>query len=45
VEDERLNAERGSGRFLERKPNPQERPADRLATELDPARNFGAELL
>jgi dihydropyrimidinase len=45
VEDERLNAERGSGRFLERSPNPQERLADRLAAELDPARNFGADLL
>jgi len=45
VEDEALNAERGSGRFLERKPRPEDRPADRLAAELDPARNFGAELL
>jgi dihydropyrimidinase len=45
VENETLNAERGSGRFLERKPNPRERPAARLAAELDPARNFGADLL
>lgn len=45
VEDGELQAERGSGMFLERAPVP---PADLSAgaqTPLDPASNFGADLL
>ncbi len=45
VEDETLKADRGSGVFLERQPAIRSRPADRRAPELDPARNFGADLL
>ena len=45
VEDETLQVERGSGAFLERRPSERKRVADRLAPELDPDRNFGADLL
>ena len=45
VEDETLQVERGSGAFLERVPAERKKLASRLAPELDPARNFGAELL
>ena len=45
VEDEALQVERGSGAYLERRPAVRGRAAERRAPELDPARNFGAELL
>ena len=45
VEDETLQVERGSGTYLERKPAKRKNLNTRLAPELDPARNFGAELL
>jgi dihydropyrimidinase len=45
VADEQLQAERGSGQFLERQPETGARADSRLAAELDPARNFGADLL
>jgi dihydropyrimidinase len=45
VDDGELLAERGRGRFLPRPAGEAARPLGRLAPELDPARNFGAELL
>jgi dihydropyrimidinase len=45
VEAGELEAERGSGRFLPCDPPEPARPRGRPAAELDPARNFGAELL
>jgi dihydropyrimidinase len=45
VEDGELDAERGSGQFLAREVSEAARPLGRLTRELDPARNFGAELL
>jgi dihydropyrimidinase len=45
VADGELKAERGRGRFLPRPAGEAARPSGRLAPELDPARNFGAELL
>jgi dihydropyrimidinase len=45
VEGGELKAERGRGRFLPRPAGEAARPSGRLAPELDPARNFGAELL
>jgi dihydropyrimidinase len=45
VEDGELRAARGRGRFLPRPAGEAARPFGRLAPELDPARNFGAELL
>ena len=45
VEDGELKAERGRGRFLPRPAGEAARPSGRLAPELDPARNFGVELL
>jgi len=45
VEDETLKADRGSGTFLERQPAKRQRSASNLAPELDPARNFDADLL
>ena len=45
VEDGKLNAGRGSGKFLERRSSAAMKPLGRLAPELDPARNFGADLL
>jgi dihydropyrimidinase len=40
-----LLAERGRGRFLPRRAGDAATPAGPLAPEIDPARNFGAELL
>ncbi len=45
VEDETLRVERGSGAYLERRPAKRPLAAERLGPELDPARNFGAEIL
>ena len=45
VEDEVLQVERGSGAFLDRVPEVRPKNAERLAPELDPSRNFGADLL
>jgi dihydropyrimidinase len=45
VDDGELLAERGRGRFLPRAAGEAARPLGRRAPELDPARNFGAELL
>jgi dihydropyrimidinase len=45
VEDGKLLAQPGRGRFLPRAAGPAARPTGRLAPELDPARNFGADLL
>ncbi len=45
VEEETLQVERGSGAFLERRPSERKLVAARLAPELDPDRNFGADLL
>ncbi len=40
-----LLAERGRGRFLPRAAGPAAQPLGPLLPELDPARNFGAELI
>ena len=45
VDDGELLAERGRGRFLPRAAGDAAKPAGLLAPEIDPARNFGAELL
>ena len=45
VEEEVLAVERGSGVHLDRHPAKPRLSAERLGPELDPARNFGAELL
>ena len=45
VADGELQAQRGSGAYLERRPDARDRVNSRLAAELDPDRNFGAELL
>jgi dihydropyrimidinase len=45
VEDGKLAAAPGSGRFLARKAGPAAEPTGKLPMELDPARNFGAKLL
>jgi dihydropyrimidinase len=45
VEKGELLAERGRGRFLPRAPGAAAKPAGLLVPEMDPARNFGAELL
>jgi dihydropyrimidinase len=45
VDDGRLLAERGRGRFLPRAAGEAARPAGLLVPEMDPARNFDAELL
>lgn len=44
VEDEELRVERGSGQFLKRDPVDCTGMPGQQAPELDPARNFGAEL-
>ena len=44
VENEKLNAVPGSGRFLARDGGWAAEPLGRLAPEFDPRRNFGAEL-
>jgi dihydropyrimidinase len=45
VDDGELLAEAGRGRFLPRAAGEAARPAGPLLPEIDPARNFGAELL
>lgn len=45
VEDGRLTAEAGSGRFLPRSGGPAARPSGLLQAEMDASRNFGAVLL
>jgi len=44
VEDGKLRAAAGSGRFLPRTGGPAAEPTGRLAPEMDPAQNFGANL-
>jgi dihydropyrimidinase len=44
VHDGELRARPGSGRFLARTGGDAARPTGRLAPEMDPARNFGANL-
>jgi len=44
VEDGRMVAKPGSGQFLARSGGEAARPTGRLSPEMDPARNFGAEL-
>jgi dihydropyrimidinase len=45
VADGKLEAERGSGNFLHRERSEFAVPSRRLAPEMDPGRNFGAEIL
>jgi len=45
VENDTLNAERGSGQYLPRAVSEASKPLGRLEPEMDPDRNFGAELL
>jgi dihydropyrimidinase len=45
VEEDELRAGPGRGRFLPRAAGEAAKPAGRLAPELDPAKNFGANLL
>ena len=45
VSDGALHAERGSGQFLARACSEAAEPLGRLEPEMDPARNFGADLL
>jgi dihydropyrimidinase len=45
VERGELLAERGRGRFLPRAAGEAAKPSGSLVPEIDPARNFGAELL
>ncbi len=45
VEDGKLNADAGSGRFLARNGGDAAQPSGRLRPEMDPERNFGARLL
>jgi dihydropyrimidinase len=45
VEDARLTASAGSGRWLPREGGAACEPTGRLAPEMDPARNFGARLI
>ncbi len=45
VSDNTLHAERGDGRFLPRACSEAAEPLNRLEPEMDPARNFGADLL
>lgn len=45
VEDGELGVERGSGRFLVREKSRAAAPLNRLTPEMDPARNFGANIL
>lgn len=45
IDDGELNAQRGSGVFLPCAKPDSARPADNPVAELDPVRNFGAELL
>ncbi len=45
VEGGELRAERGRGQLLKRAAGPAAEPSGRLVPELDPERNFGAELI
>jgi dihydropyrimidinase len=45
VEDGELKVDRGSGTFLARGRSEAARPLGRLTPEMDPARNFGADIL
>ncbi|MGH6917429.1 MAG: dihydropyrimidinase, partial [Geminicoccaceae bacterium] len=45
VDDGTLHASRGRGQLLTRAAGPAAEPSGVLAPELDPRRNFGAELL
>ena len=45
VENGELKVARGSGQFLAREASAATRPLGRLALEVDPARNFGAQVL
>ncbi|WP_046869471.1 dihydropyrimidinase [Microvirga massiliensis] len=45
VDDGKLYGEPGSGQFLARSGGEAARPAGRLVAEMDPTRNFGADLL
>jgi dihydropyrimidinase len=45
VNDGKLLAERGRGRFLPRAAGAAAQPAGLLVPEMDPAQNFGADLL
>ncbi|HEX5079688.1 MAG TPA: dihydropyrimidinase [Geminicoccaceae bacterium] len=45
VDNGKLHAERGRGRLLTRAAGPAAAPSGALAPELDPRRNFGADLL
>ncbi len=45
VSDNTLHAERGDGRFLPRACSEAAEPLNRLEPEMDPARNFGADLI
>ena len=45
VENEQLCCERGSGDFLEREPEPPENKRAPTGSPLDPARNFGADVM
>ena len=45
VEDGKLNASAGSGKFLARNGGEAAKPSGRLRAEMDPERNFGAQLL
>jgi dihydropyrimidinase len=45
VEDGALCVERGSGQFLPREKSRAAEPLNRLAPEMDPVRNFGADIL
>lgn len=45
IEDGELCVERGSGAFLPREKSAAAKPLGRLVPEMDPARNFGADIL
>jgi dihydropyrimidinase len=45
VEDGKLLAKVGQGRFLAREAGDAAKPTGRMAPEFDPARNFGAKLM
>ncbi|GIT27771.1 MAG: hypothetical protein CM1200mP41_38150 [Gammaproteobacteria bacterium] len=45
VEDGDLKVDRGSGQFVSRSLSQAAQPLGRLVPEMDPARNFGADLL
>jgi len=45
VQDNTLQAERGDGRFLPRSCSDAAKPLGRMVPEMDPARNFNADLI